>query len=482
MFGIQAQAQQLPAFGQAFGQAFGANNFGQDFIVINGTLSIYKPFDFNSYKLSTSIKIIELRNKSIKNFQLIPPDVKQVIVTDFDINIDNLPNGIEILQISSKFVQNGIYKYKLDNLPQTLLHLHINCEFDLPIDNLPNSITYLKIDSGFNQLVDNLPENLEFLDLGKSFNQSVNNLPSKLKYLKVGDCFNHPINNLPTGLKKLILGLNFNQPIENLPQLEYFEIIGIINFNYDYSAPNKVLTNLPNSLKTLKSESRNFTIDFVESVPPNVKNLYLTRCCLPVKFKNKIIEKIYINKYVQLLKNIPTSVEEITFNKPNCLIEDNKYIQYKFKDEEPDDNFETDSNNEPDYKKPKTESDNKTKFTNTCDYNKDLTNAYVDFRLLPNTVKKLTIKSIGYDCRFPENLTSLVLENCFRSIDFNFIPDSIEYLELVNSIDNSSYNNNIIITKLPANIKYLVHSYDILNIDEILFTHPELNIIKKNLF
>ena len=123
-----------------------------------------------------------------------------------------------------------IYRYPLDNLPSTLIHLDLIYPIKkTDLDNLPHGLKYLKVNSASSKLynLDNLPATLEHLELAGMI------LPN--------------INNLPYGLKYLILEyIEIRSRISNLP--DTLETISIINFDYE----NQLKIIIPTGLKTFK--------------------------------------------------------------------------------------------------------------------------------------------------------------------------------------------------------------------------------------
>lgn len=106
----------------------------------------------------------------------------------------------------------------LDDLPTTLTHLHLYCNFNKPISNLPPKLTLLTIDGRFNQPINPLLPGLTHLCFcyDSQFNQPLINLPSTLIRLTFGTGFNQPIDCLPP-VSYLKLGRNFNQNLDSLP-------------------------------------------------------------------------------------------------------------------------------------------------------------------------------------------------------------------------------------------------------------------------
>ena len=165
--------------------------------------------------------------------------------------INSLPDSIQDLVIGHASVCGQVEKFP-SNLK--LLCFNPNTEFNGNLDNLPNGNETIKFWSGcsFESLVDNLPSSLLKLNLGDEYNLPVDNLPENLTHLTFGDLgyesmesiFNQPINNLPNNLKIIALGSNFFHPIDNLP--DSIQILCLLN--PDYNIP---INKLPRKLKEL---------------------------------------------------------------------------------------------------------------------------------------------------------------------------------------------------------------------------------------
>lgn len=145
------------------------------------------------------------------------------------------------------------YDHIIDNLPNSLIKLHLGISFNQIVDNLPDSLKILIIgkfneQDKFNKPVNNLPHLLEVLHIGCNFNYKLNNLPNNLIELKLGNKFNQTLNNLPCSLKILLIGSEFNNNLDDLPNGLEKLIIGGLKF----SEFDQLLNNLPNSLKYLE--------------------------------------------------------------------------------------------------------------------------------------------------------------------------------------------------------------------------------------
>ena len=68
------------------------------------------------------------------------------------------------------------------NIFNNLTHLTFSSDFDQNVDKLPNTLTHLTFGENFNQNVDKLPKNLTHLTFGWNFNQNVDKLPNTLTH------------------------------------------------------------------------------------------------------------------------------------------------------------------------------------------------------------------------------------------------------------------------------------------------------------
>jgi hypothetical protein len=503
----QAQGNQMQALN--FGLFQGVNGLFQGvnggfhtdkYWYSGGELIINNGFDFNKYKLPDKLKSITIKGSNIIGLDKIPKNIKHIIVSKEDVmvndnfDLNNLPHGIEIIDANYS-------AHELVNLPNTLVHLSID-RYLLNFDNLPDGLKYLSINKNFNRTVQNLPDSLKYLNLGESFNKDVNNLPANLTTLILGNKFNKAINNLPIGLKKLVIGSSFKKQIQNLPQLlEHLEINSDNRTNgyfddFDIAYDNKVIiNNLPDSLKTLISTSKYFAINFGE-IPQNLKKLHVRNCYLPVNFKYVKIEPLQPIYPVQLLQNLPESIEELILDNPffvtKDLIDELRFVDYKFikeagqdykeykdyeyhKDNEnnDEDNEEDDDNHDIDEEV----GDDNLKEIYDIDFDDIDDKIFADFTILNPNIKSLTLINVLLECKFSNNIKRLTLIDSFINMNFETLPDSIEYLEL----ESKEYglNAGISISKLPANLKEFISNFKIINHNEIEQKYPNLRIILK---
>jgi hypothetical protein len=190
------------------------------------------------------------------------PNLKYLILDDYDYPLDNLPSGLEYLCLPDK------YNHPLDNLPSSLIGFVFpalnGTYYDYSFDNLPYGIKYIELgDITFGDDVinpyDNLPSTLEILNFDYiEVNYPLNNLPDNLKYLKLGSC-SQPIIKLPLELKILDITHGYWTPCDSLSKYlsntvfpPKFEKVNIFSYNYKIHKPE--LQKLKNLLVNIKIE------------------------------------------------------------------------------------------------------------------------------------------------------------------------------------------------------------------------------------
>lgn len=174
-------------------------------------------------------------------------DLNNVFLDNNNDNVfNNFTKNLNIIKYDTKdlivFITNNSNYKKIDNLPK-LGKLNINVVPNLYIDNLPNSLNYLSIQCYFNRQINNLPLNLYKIYLNCEFNNNVNKLPKSLLKLDIDNCnFNKSIDNLPNNLKILKLNSKCNINLDFLP--ESLQILKIQNYS-------KKINDLPSSIKEI---------------------------------------------------------------------------------------------------------------------------------------------------------------------------------------------------------------------------------------
>jgi len=192
----------------------------------------------------------------------------------------NSPLDKEFLQILEDNNALGIefkpsFNHNISRLPNCIKKIifPINSDFNQPLENLPSGLEHLELYDKFNQPLDFLPTGLKKLIINADFNYPLNNLPAGLEYLEIRGAFNHPLDNLPISLRGLrIKNINeyddyhkrsaiirkdnitrFNQPIRRLPP--NIEIIEFSHNIFNADNLNKYgLSSLKNVYKSIYDE------------------------------------------------------------------------------------------------------------------------------------------------------------------------------------------------------------------------------------
>ncbi len=207
-------------------------------------------------------------------------------------NLDNLPDGLEELEIESV-----TFNLPLNNLPFSLKKLKIQClNYSHTLDNLPDGLEELIIFSNYNLPLDNLPNNLKFAKLGlNSYDHELNNLPNMLTCLELRGKFNCKLENLPFGLKKLSL-IKFNGSLGQLP--EGIERLSILDRSFI------LINKFPKSLTHLKLDYNIRMLD--KELISNLKYIDLRGCDLKKKHKD-----IFPKDLIQLILDLSGFEEDI---------------------------------------------------------------------------------------------------------------------------------------------------------------------------
>lgn len=202
-----------------------------------------------SYNLETGI----LKNKIyLKGNKPITNDIKKILNNYEIINLDksfnqdlgNLPSNIKAIYFENDLEDEKRYYYRCKLLSENTTYFE-DYKFNQSINNLPNGIEYLELRGEFNQPLDNLPNTLKYLYINTfEFNHSLDYLPSGLEYL-ILETSNISINNYPIGLKELYIHKNCSFSFYNLP-------IGLktLFINGKYNVLNESFK-LPDNIETL---------------------------------------------------------------------------------------------------------------------------------------------------------------------------------------------------------------------------------------
>ncbi len=381
-----------------------------------------------------------------KNYPIpiLPDTIKIIIIGDRDIDFVNIP--ILDLPMFNCINRTSIFNHPLYYLPNNLTHLVFleNSDFNHPIDNLPLTLEFLELNGYFNYPLNNLPDNLKYLKIGGDFSHPLDNLPDNLKYLIIRGSFSHPLNNLPENLNYLLITLNsYNYNLDNLPsELKYLNIFLFDIFNgdfnnlpkkleylnitsYSYGFYKKKLDLLPNNLKYLgcNFDSGNNS-NILDNLPNSLEelNIYynLSLESLPNSIK---ILKIH-NKYNKSLNLLPNSIEELELHSQ-----------------------------------------------------KD-----INFGVLPKSITKLTLSNCDIhninEIKIMYNLKFLHILFCKNKIEINYLPESLEYLEILwtptTPYENCSVDSEILINNIPPNLKKIKTIKTNKYINDYLIKKPDL--------
>lgn len=188
--------------------------------IISKTHTLF--FDYNWYKpienLPECIETIifhdnSLFNTETKNF---PPKLKKIkFGKNFSQPLDYLPLSLEELEFS----MNSQYACAIENLPSCLKKLTFGNTFNVPINNLPAGLEILSIHSRtFVHELKNLPENLMHLhmNMGPNLNMlcdyaEIKNIPPKLQSITYPYNYSYPIANLPQSVKVVRVSRIYSQ-------------------------------------------------------------------------------------------------------------------------------------------------------------------------------------------------------------------------------------------------------------------------------
>jgi hypothetical protein len=151
------------------------------------------------------------------------------------------------------------FNHSISQLPACIkiIRFPYNSEFNQPVDNLPSGVEHLELYDKFNQTLNCLPHGLKKLIINAKFNHPLNNLPAELEYLEIRGNFNHPLDNLPLELKEL--------RIKDAYDYEDYHIRMCIIREYGLlSQFNLQIKELPPNLKVIELSHKLFNKDNIE--------------------------------------------------------------------------------------------------------------------------------------------------------------------------------------------------------------------------
>ena len=268
-------------------------------ITIKTNNKYYEEYEQN-YKLSKFNKSVIIP-KNVTHLTLGHKFNQQVII----------PQSITNLTFGNKFDKQVIIPQSITNLtfgqdfnqpviiPHNVIHLTFDDKFNQQI-TIPQNVTHLFFGENFNQQII-IPQNVTHLTFGLKFNQQII-IPENVTHLTFGEWFNQQVI-IPQNVTHLTFGTCFNQQVIIPPSVTH------LTFGYCF---NKQI-NLPN-IKYIKLDCDN--IDLIENLPNSV-------------------EEIEFGKYFSLeLYNLPNSIKKISFDlnskydkELNCLSEFVEYIK-----------------------------------------------------------------------------------------------------------------------------------------------------------
>jgi len=221
----------------------------------------FSPEVLNEMKLCQKIYFVSDNNEHFNRpiDGILPEGIEKIVIKSlrFNQSVDRLPNSLRKLKISNNLEMGG---------------------FDMPVENLPLGLEILTIDGKFNQPIDFLPSTLKELSLGSNFSQSLNNLPivsSGLTHLKLYGEHCYDLTNIPKSVWYLHMEypqINEKKYVVKIPEwIEYLSLGDFFDEEIKFNLP-KNLTHL--SLGEYYSQSfndRRFHYSFTVVISPNYK-------------------------------------------------------------------------------------------------------------------------------------------------------------------------------------------------------------------
>ena len=97
------------------------------------------------------------------------------------------------------------------NLPFNIKFLQLNCDNQYLIDNLPNGIEELELEFYFNLELNNLPTSIKSILFNKlsKYNKELNCLPNFVELIQLPETYDKKILKIPKELKKIICYENY---------------------------------------------------------------------------------------------------------------------------------------------------------------------------------------------------------------------------------------------------------------------------------
>jgi hypothetical protein len=249
---------------------------------------IFLGYEFNQSvdSLPKNLEYIKLGSKFNKSVDLLPINLKYIIFGNtFNSPIDNLPFNLIGIKLYHYF------NCPIKNLPSSIRYLHYSLHFSIPIF-FPKNLEQLILPDNYNEIVDNLPDTITHLHLGNIFDKKITKLPNCLKYIIFSNNYNNDIlclNSIKHTLQYVELGLNYNLLIHNV-FTNILELVVNINYTHHYNYLPKQLkrlsVNLTNNnnifnimyltdLNYLKIDNYSNNVILLNRLPLNLKILLL---------------------------------------------------------------------------------------------------------------------------------------------------------------------------------------------------------------
>lgn len=194
-----------------------------------------------------SISSVDQLNKLAKSNILTPVDEVVISIPGRSIDFDKIPSSAYVMRFNYNFENlpheippnvKMVYFYEfahlLEELPTGVEHIQIYKGFNHPVDKLGNHLKSIDFGLDFNQLVDDLPSSLEKVIFHQSFTHSINNLPSSVKFIHI---YNSKydfksIKSFPKSIILLELGLGLDTHSKHDPDYDFNSIFDLACKNY----------------------------------------------------------------------------------------------------------------------------------------------------------------------------------------------------------------------------------------------------------
>jgi hypothetical protein len=209
-------------------------------------------------------------------------------------------------------------QYPLPPLPDNIILLELNCDYNFSLNNLPNSIRIIYIRGKLLYPLGNLPNNLYKLYFNLEYSFPLDNIPESVKILNLCGCTNQSSLNLPVGLKELqFVEVTFDNdeviaypPTLEILDLQRFTLI-YSDMDLEKSLEQLNLLNIPLSLRRLDLPSIELNnMDDILSRLVNLEELnvfYRTNTALNIFPPN--LKRLFIGDgYQHDIINLPPSV------------------------------------------------------------------------------------------------------------------------------------------------------------------------------